>query len=56
MGMSFESYVRQQLMELAHRRAKAEVMAAVREALEQGPSPGADENTILGSLRELRGE
>lgn len=55
-GMSLQSYMRQQLIAMARRRTKAEVMAAVRETLERDPGPGADEATIVAALRELRGE
>jgi hypothetical protein len=55
-GMSLQVYMRQQVIALARRRTKAEVMAAVRETLERDPGPGADENTIIDALREARGE
>jgi hypothetical protein len=55
-GMSLQSYMRQQLIALARRRTKAEVMATVRKTLDRASGPGADEGTIVGALRELRGE
>jgi hypothetical protein len=55
-GLSLQSYMRQQLITLARRRTKAEVMETVREALERTTGPGADKDTILSTLRELRGE
>ena len=55
-GRSLQSYMRQELIELAHRRDKAEVMAIVRQSLANDPGPGLSEETIIESLRELRGE
>jgi antitoxin FitA len=53
-GMSLQAYVRQQLISLARRRTKAEVMAAVRQTLDRSPGAGAD--TLVAILREMRGE
>lgn len=55
-GMSLQAYMRQQLIALARRRTKAEAMAAVREALDRDPGPGADRESVLSALREVRGE
>jgi antitoxin FitA len=55
-GKSLQSYMREQLIAMARRPDKAEVMAAVEEALAREPGPGARENTIHSALRELRGE
>ena len=55
-GMSLQAYMRQQLITLARRSPKADMMATVRDTLERDPGPGADEDTIAGALRELRGE
>ncbi|GAB3470281.1 FitA-like ribbon-helix-helix domain-containing protein [Actinophytocola sediminis] len=55
-GMSLQEYMRQQLIMLARRHPKAATMATVRETLARDPEPGADEDTIAGALRELRGE
>lgn len=55
-GMSLQAYMRQQLIDLARRRTKAEVMAAVRATLEQDPGPGLDPGAAAAMIRELRGE
>jgi hypothetical protein len=48
--------MREQLIAMARRRDKAEVMAAVEQALERDPAAGLSEDTIRSGLRELRGE
>jgi hypothetical protein len=48
--------MREQLIAMARRRDKAEVMAAVEQALEQDPAPGFSDDTIRSGLQELRGE
>ncbi|MGH3929372.1 MAG: FitA-like ribbon-helix-helix domain-containing protein [Pseudonocardiaceae bacterium] len=55
-GQSLQSYMREQLIAMARRRDKAEVMAAVEQALVQDPAPGLSEDTIQTGLQELRGE
>ena len=55
-GKSLQSYMREQLIAMARRRDKAEVMAAVEQALEQDPAPGFSDDTIRSGLQELRGE
>jgi plasmid stability protein len=55
-GKSLQSYMREQLIAMARRRDKAEVMAAVEQALERDPASGLSEDTIRSGLRELRGE
>jgi antitoxin FitA len=55
-GKSLQSYMREQLIAMARRRDKAEVMAAVEQALERDPAAGLSEDTIRSGLRELRGE
>ena len=55
-GKSLQSYMREQLIALARRRDKAEVMAIVERALERDPAPGLSSDTIRTGLRELRGE
>lgn len=55
-GKSLQSYLREQLIAMARRRDKAEVMAAVEQALEQDPASGLSEDTIRSGLRALRGE
>lgn len=55
-GKSLQSYMREQLIAMAHRRDKAEVMVSVEQALEQDPASGLSEDTIRSGLGELRGE
>jgi plasmid stability protein len=55
-GMSLQAYMRQQLINLARRRTKAEVMAAVRESIDRDPGPGVDTETVVAMVREMRGE
>ena len=55
-GKSLQSYMREQLIAMARRRDKAEVMAIVEQALEHDPAPGLSADTIRAGLRELRGE
>jgi plasmid stability protein len=55
-GRSLQSYMREQLIELAHRPDKAEVMAVVRLSLADDPEPGANAETINEALRALRGQ
>jgi plasmid stability protein len=55
-GKSLQVYMREQLIELARRRDKAEVMAAVREALDRDPGPGISDETLFAARQEFRGE
>lgn len=55
-GKSLQSYLREQLIAMARRRDKAEVMAVVEQTLEGDPAPGLSEDTIRSALGELRGE
>ncbi|MGH3870684.1 MAG: FitA-like ribbon-helix-helix domain-containing protein [Pseudonocardiaceae bacterium] len=55
-GQSLQSYMREQLIALARRRSKAEVMAIVEQALDRDPAPGLSDETIRSGLQELRGE
>lgn len=55
-GQSLQSYMREQLITMARRRDKAEVMAVVEQVLAQDPAPGLRGDTIKAGLRELRGE
>jgi len=54
-GRSLQSYMREQLIEGARRRDKAEVMAIVAQALADDPGPGLSVEMIVEDLRELRG-
>ena len=53
-GKSLQSYMREQLIAIARRRDKAELMAVVEQTLDQDQAPGLSENTIRSALRELR--
>lgn len=55
-GKSLQSYLREQLIAMAQRRDKAEVMAIVEQALDRDPAPGLSADTIRVGLRELRSE
>lgn len=55
-GKSLQSYMREQLIAMARRRDKAEVMAVVEQTLERDPATGLSKDTIQTGLRELRGE
>ena len=55
-GKSLQSYMREQLIAMAQRRDKAEVMAIVERALERDTGPGLSDDTIRSGLWELRGE
>ena len=55
-GRSLQSYMREQLIALARRRDKAEVLAIVRQTLAEDPGPGLSAETIAEALGELRGE
>jgi antitoxin FitA len=55
-GKSLQSYMREQLIAMARRRDKAEVMAIVEQTLDCDPAPGLSDDTIRAGLRELRGE
>ncbi|KAA2258758.1 antitoxin [Solihabitans fulvus] len=53
-GKSLQSYMRDQLIAMARRRDKAEVMAIVEDTLAQAPGPGLSTDAIVADLRELR--
>ena len=55
-GKSLQAYMREQLIAMARRRDKTEVMAVVAQTLDCDPAPGLSEDTIRAGLRELRGE
>jgi plasmid stability protein len=55
-GRSLQSYMREQLIAMARRRDKAEVMAVLEQTLADDSGPGLDRDQIVSSLRELRGE
>jgi len=55
-GKSLQSYMREELIQTAQQRSKAEVMAIVERTLANDPSPGISRETIEEARRELRGE
>ena len=55
-GQSLQEYVRDELIAIARRRDKADVMAIVRQTLARDPGPGMSTDEIIAALRELRGE
>jgi len=55
-GQSLQAYMREQLIAMARRRDKAEVMAIMRQTLERDPGPGLSADTVVSALRELRDE
>jgi plasmid stability protein len=55
-GRSLQSYMREELIAMARRRNKAEVMAIMAETLAADPGPGLSAETIAEALGELRGE
>jgi plasmid stability protein len=54
-GRSLQSYMREQLIALARRRDKAEVMAVMERTLAADEGPGLTADTIADALGELRG-
>jgi plasmid stability protein len=55
-GKSLQSYMREELIQTAQQRSKAEVMAIVERTLANSPTPGISRETIEEARRELRGE
>ncbi|HEX4705156.1 MAG TPA: antitoxin [Pseudonocardiaceae bacterium] len=55
-GQSLQAYMREQLIALARRRDKAEVMAVVEQTLARDPGPGMSTDTVVSIVREMRGE
>ncbi|HVV23949.1 MAG TPA: antitoxin [Pseudonocardiaceae bacterium] len=55
-GRSLQSYMREQLIAMARRRDKAELMAVVEQTLAGDPGPGMGSDVVVATLRELRGE
>lgn len=55
-GRSLQSYMREQLIAMARRRDKAEVIRVIEQTLADDGGPGMDQNQIVSSLHELRGE
>jgi antitoxin FitA len=55
-GRSLQSYMRDQVIAMARRRDKAEIMAAMEQVLLADPGPGVSGDTITSALDELRGE
>jgi plasmid stability protein len=55
-GRSLQSYMRDELIAMARRRNKAEVMEIMAETLAADPGPGLSAETVAEALGELRGE
>jgi len=55
-GQSIQAYMRDQVIDLASRRTKEEVFAAVNATLAKRTTPGPTRESIVDILRELRGE
>lgn len=55
-GQSLQNYMLDQMIKLANRGDKAEIMAAVRDVLDRSPGPGSSVETVVAELRELRGD
>jgi antitoxin FitA len=55
-GRSLQSYMRDQLIAIARRRDKAELMAVIEQTLADDPGPGMTNEEILAGLREVRDE
>jgi plasmid stability protein len=55
-GRSLQSYMRDQLIAMARRRDKAEIMAVIEQKLADKPGPGVSTEEIASYVRELRGE
>jgi len=55
-GKSLQSYMREQLIAMAGRRDKAEMLAIVERTLANSPTPGLSRETIEEVRRELRGD
>jgi antitoxin FitA len=53
-GQSLQAYMREQLIEGARRRDKAEVIAVLEQVLASSSSPGISQDTIEASRQELR--
>ncbi|MGS0683903.1 FitA-like ribbon-helix-helix domain-containing protein [Nakamurella sp. GG22] len=49
-GQSIQAYMREQVVELAQRRTKAEAWAAVEAAMTAGDHPGSTLESIVGDL------
>jgi plasmid stability protein len=55
-GQSIQAYMRDQVIDLAARRTKEEVLSAVETTLAMRTTTGPSRESILDELRELRGE
>jgi plasmid stability protein len=53
-GKSLQSFMREQVIDFAAQRTKAEVLAAVETALATDTSPGADPKSIVAHLAAER--
>jgi antitoxin FitA len=55
-GQSIQSYMREQMIDLASRRTKEEVFAVVESTRAKRPASGPTRESIVNELRELRGD
>jgi plasmid stability protein len=55
-GQSIQAYMRDQVIDLAGRRTKAEVLAVVEATLAKQEGPGPGREMIVDMIRDLRGE
>lgn len=55
-GRSLQSYMREQLIAMARRRDKAEIMAVIEQTLANDSGSGVTVDQVVSDLRELRGE
>jgi plasmid stability protein len=53
-GKSIQAYMRDQVVEQARRRSKADVMAELEAALARDPGPGVNTEDVLADLDEAR--
>jgi plasmid stability protein len=55
-GRSLQSYMREQIIALAQRRDRAEVLAVIEQVLAEDSGPGLTSDLIHASLGDLRVE
>jgi antitoxin FitA len=55
-GQSIQSYMREQMIDLASRRTKEEVFSVVESTRAKRPASGPTRESIVNELRELRGD
>lgn len=55
-GQSIQAYMREQMIDLASRRTKEEVLAVVESTRAKRSASGPTRESIVNELRELRGD